>query len=111
MMVRRCDRGAFRRRVLYVLLQSLLPLVNLYLLKLLIDTVASALQGGVPVHGFLPYLLGMTAVFLTNRVVSALDRVNNDLLSQRLTDYMSDIIHRQPARLDPSYYDTFGRDT
>lgn len=106
MMVRRCDRGAFRRRVLYVLLQSLLPLVNLYLLKLLIDTVASALQGGVPVHGFLPYLLAMTAVFLTNRVVSALDRVNNDLLSQRLTDYMSDIIQRQAARLDLSYYDT-----
>lgn len=106
LMVRQCDRGAFRRRVLYVLLQSLLPLVNLYLLKLLVDSVSASIQGGVSARSFLPCLLGMTAVFLTNRVVSALDRVNNDLLSQRLTDYMSDIIQRQAARLDLSYYDT-----
>lgn len=106
MLVRRCDRWAFRRRVLYVLLQSLLPLLNLYLLKLLIDAVDAGFHSQGPATGFLPYLLAMTAVFLINRVVAALDRVNNDLLSQRLTDYMSDIMQRQAARLDLSYYDT-----
>lgn len=106
LLVRRCDRWAFRRRVLYVLLQSILPLLNLYLLKMLIDAVDAGFHSQGPATGFLPYLLAMTVVFLVNRVVAALDRVNNDLLSQRLTDYMSDIMQRQAARLDLSYYDT-----
>lgn len=103
MLVRRCDRWSFRRRVFYVLLQSLLPLFNLYLLKLLIDAVDAGFHAQGPTAGFLPYLVAMTAVFLLNRVVAALDRVNNDVLSQRLTDYMSDIVQRQATRLDLNY--------
>ena len=106
MMVRRCDRGSFRRRVLYVVLQSLLPLVNLYVLKLLVDTIAAGVTGQSDTRAFLPYLLTMVAVFLLNRIVAALNRVNNDVLSQRLVDYMSDIMQRQAARLDVSYYDS-----
>lgn len=106
MMVRRCDRGAFRRRVLYVLLQSVLPLVNLYILKMLIDSVEASVSGMAEGTAFFLYLLAMTVVFLLNRVVSALNSINNDVLSQRLTDYMSDIMQRQAARLDLSYYDT-----
>lgn len=106
MMVRRCDRWSFWRRVLYVLLQSLLPLVNLYLLKLMIDAVGASVSGASEATAFLPYLLAMTAVFLLNRMIAALDRVNNDVLGQRLTDYMSDLMQRQAARLDLSYYDT-----
>ena len=114
-MVRRCDRWSFRRRVLYVLLQSLLPLVNLYVLKLLIDTISAGVAGQTDAMAFLPYLLVMVAVFLLNRIVAALNRINNDVLSQRLIDYMSDIMQRQAARLDlcyydtPSYHDTFHR--
>jgi len=102
MMVRRCDRWSFWRRVLYVLLQSVLPLVNLYVLKLLVDslTTQSAAQTTFT------YLLVMVAVFFLNRVISALDRINNDVLAQRLTDYMSDLMQHQAARLDLSYYDT-----
>ena len=106
MMVRRCDRRSFWLRVLYVLVQSVLPLVNLYILKLLIDTVTASVTGVAAAGAFLPYLLAMTAVFLLNRIVSALNGINNDVLSQRLTDYMSDVMQRQAARLDLSYYDT-----
>lgn len=105
MMVRRCDRWSFRRRVLYVLLQSVLPLVNLYLLKLLIDSVS----GGISAGGFglqtMWLLLAMCGVFLLNRIVSALNGVNNDVLGQRLVDYLSDLLQRQSARLDMQYYD------
>ena len=59
MMVRRCDRWSFWRRVLYVLLQSLLPLVNLYLLKLMIDAVGASVSGASEATAFLPYLLAM----------------------------------------------------
>ena len=105
-MVCRCDRRSFWLRVLYVFLQSTLPLVNLYVLKHLIDVVSASVFGSAEATAFLPYLLVMTAVFLLNRVVSALNSINNDVLTQRLTDYLSDNMQRQAARLDLSYYDT-----
>lgn len=115
LMVRRCDPWSFRRRVLYELLSSLLPLVNLYLLKLLIDTVQLGVAGRAEASAFLPYLLAMCGVYLLNRVVAALNGINNDVLGQRLIDYVSDLLQRQSARLDmqyydnPAYHDTFHR--
>ena len=114
-MLRRCDSGSFWRRLLYVTLQSLLPLVNLYILKILIDTVQAGVEGTATAEAFLPWLLTMCAVALLNRVVSALNGVNNDVLSQRLIDYMSDIVQRQAATVDlaaydmPEYHDIFHR--
>lgn len=115
MMVRRCDSGSFWRRLVYVVLQSLLPLANLYILKLLIDTVQAGVNGTASAAAFVPCLLAMCAVSLLNRVVSALNGVNNDVLAQRLIDYMSDIVQRQAARVDlsaydmPAYHDIFHR--
>jgi len=60
-------------------------------------------------------LVTMCVVFLLNRIVSALNGINNDVLSQRLIDYVSDQLQRQSARLDlqyydnPAYHDTFHR--
>lgn len=99
-MVRQADRRSFCCRVCYVLLQSVLPLCNVYLLKLLVDAVAYGSQR------WIGWLLGMVAVMLANRVVGALLRVNGDVMSQRVADYMSDVIQRQAARLDMAYYDS-----
>lgn len=107
MLVRRCDRRSFRLRLLYVTLQSLLPLVNLYILKLLVDAVTMIATHQPLTTEFSPLTLLalMVGVFLLNRVVSALNGINNDVLSQRLVDYMADIMQRQAARLDMAYYD------
>ena len=106
-LVRRCDRRSFRLRLLYVTLQSLLPLVNLYILKLLVDGVTAAATHQPFTFNISPLtlLLLMVAVFLVNRVVSALNAINNDILGQKLVDYMADIMQRQSARLDMAYYD------
>ncbi len=108
MLVRRCNRRSFRLRVLYVVLQSVLPLVNLYILKLLVDAVTAAATHSVSPVAIQPLMLlaAMVTVFLLNRIVSALNAVNNDVLGQRLVDYMADIMQRQAARLDMAYYDT-----
>lgn len=118
-MVHRCNPRSFWLRVVYVVMQSVLPLMNLYLLKLLIDEVTMAVASGgeMPIGAthINTYLLAMCAVFLTNRIVSALSGVNNDFLSQRLVDHVSDLLQRQSARLDmlyydnPAYHDTFHR--
>ena len=105
MLVRRCDPWSFRRKALYVLLQSVLPLVNLYILKLLVDSVEAGVRGMGNPNDVIPYLVAMVAVFLLNRIVSALNSINNDVLGQRLVDYLSDIMQRQAARLDMAYYD------
>lgn len=102
----RCDRMSFLRSVLYVVLQSLLPLLNLYLLKLLVDSVEKGYAAGLEVQSVMPCIVAMTVVFFVNRAVSALNSVNNDVLSQKLVDYMSDIMQRQAAELDMAYYDT-----
>lgn len=123
LLVRRCDRRSFRLRVLYVTLQSVLPLINLYVLKLLVDAVSWAIVNGgsesgewrvesfplsafhIPLWSPMVLLGAMVAVFLVGRVVHALNGVNNDVLAQRLVDYMADIMQRQSARLDMAYYD------
>ena len=109
MLVRRCDPWSFRLRLLYVTLQSVLPLVNLYILKLLVDSVTSAATaqafGETSLQSTMLLLLMMVGVFLLGRIVSALNGVNNDILGQRLVDYMADIMQRQAARLDMAYYD------
>lgn len=106
LLVRRCQPWSFRRRLFYELLQSILPLVNLYLLKLMIDTVQMGLAGQAAPSDFVVPLLSMCGIFLLNRIVSALSAINNDILSQRLIDHLSDLIQRQSARLDMQYYDT-----
>ncbi len=123
LLVRRCDRRSFRLRVLYVTLQSVLPLINLYVLKLLVDAVSWVIVNGgsesgewrvesftlsashFPIWSPMVLLGAMVAVFLVGRVVHALNGVNNDVLAQRLVDYMADVMQRQSARLDMAYYD------
>lgn len=106
-LVRRCDPRSFRLRILYVVLQSLLPLLNLYILKLLVDAVTAAVTNPATAADPSPLalLLVMVAIFLLNRIVGTLNAVNNDILAQKLVDYMADIMQRQSARLDMAYYD------
>ncbi|MBR6330235.1 MAG: ABC transporter ATP-binding protein, partial [Bacteroidales bacterium] len=42
---------------------------------------------------------------LLNRWIGVLNTVNNDVLTQRLTDYINNIIQTQSVRLDMAYYD------
>ena len=98
MMVRRCDRRAFWLRLLYEVLQSGLPLGGVYVLKLLVDNLHDF-------HHAVIYVAIFVGLFLSGRLVSTLSAVNNDVLTQRLIDYISDCIQRQSVRLDMSYYD------
>ena len=107
-MVRQCSPRSFWLRVFYVVVESLLPLVNLYVLKLLIDSVTAATVAGHGGFGLqtMGLLVVMCLVFLLNRIVHALSGINNDILGQRLIDHVSDLLQHQSARLDMQYYDT-----
>lgn len=105
-----CDKRGFVLKLLYTVCNSLLPLLNLYVLKLLVDAITTAVESkpvdamlwGAPLAG---YIAVFCAVMLLNRWIGVLNTVNNDVLTQRLTDYINNIIQTQSVKLDMAYYD------
>ena len=106
-MIRRCHPSSFYWRIFYVVVLNALPLLNLCVLKYMVDAVTT---------GQSPVMLGVEwstvgllalfcALFLLTRLVGVCNGVNNDIMSQRLQDYVSDIMQRQSAALDMSYFD------
>ncbi len=116
-MIRQCDQRSFWLRIFYVVLQSVLPLLSLWILKYMVDAVTNGAYQTLWGHQLNPYvLLGIfCALFLLSRVVTLLSNVNTDIMSQRLMDYLSDRMQKQSALLDmayfdnPDYYDTYHR--
>ena len=116
-MIRRCHPSSFWWRIVYVVLLSVLPLLNLYVLKLLVDGITTATLPTILNHSFsiLHLVVLYCAIFLLTRLVTILSGLNNDIMTQRLTDYLSDRMQQQSARLDmayfdnPAYHDTYHR--
>ena len=106
-MIRQCDNRAFWLRIVYVVIMHVLPLVNLYVLKFLIDAVSNGEPSvllGVEMNTWVS--LGLFSfIFLLDRIVAVLNSVNNDIMQQRLIDYISERMQAQSARLDMSYFD------
>ena len=110
-----CDPRGFILKLFYTVCNSLLPLLNLYVLKLLVDSVTNAVGSGQPLPAFsfsssfltssIYYVLAFCGITLLNRWVNVLSTVNNDILTQKLIDYINNIIQTQSVRLDMAYYD------
>ena len=63
MIVRRCDKKAFGLRILYVVLQSMLPLLSLLVLKSLIDEVTAVVAHTSVGVGDSKMVMGLTVAF------------------------------------------------
>ncbi|MBO4600152.1 MAG: ABC transporter ATP-binding protein [Bacteroidales bacterium] len=116
-MIRLCHKSSFYWRIFYVVILNVLPLLSLYILKYLVDSVTT---GESPTLWGIEFdtltILGVFCLlFLLNRLVGVCNGVNNDIMSQRLQDYISDIMQKQSAALDmayfdnPEYHDTYHR--
>ncbi|MBP5326481.1 MAG: ABC transporter ATP-binding protein [Bacteroidales bacterium] len=104
-----CDPRGFISKLTLTVFVSLLPLANLYVLKVIVDTVTANIASSVPfgamMHEVVPAVALFCSVTLLSRIIGALNNYNNEVLSQRLSDYVNTIIQKQSARLDMSYYD------
>lgn len=105
-----CDRRGFILKLIYTALGSLLPLANLYVLKLIVDAIVTSSNqlSGVPSYMPTDIIIPVAmfcGIMLLNRMVSILGTVNSDMLTQKLIDYINGIIQSQSLRLDMSYYD------
>lgn len=104
--------------VVLVMLQGLLPLLALYLVKLIVDAVVGALAmpeatAAFPQVAMLLALAGGTA--LLTSAVGILAASVNEAQAIAVTDYMYDVLHRKSMSVDlayyenPSYFDTLHR--
>lgn len=96
--------------------QSALPLVNIYLLKLLIDAIEAHVKAGNgDFQPIIALLLAMGGVLLVSSWVATLATYVSTAQAQRVSDYMSVLLQEKSAAIDlqfyedPQYHDTLHR--
>ncbi len=105
-------------RVVLLLIQGILPVVSIYLTKLIIDTVAVNLSNVDKAAAFSKVLLLIAiagGITLVTTLCNSLTELVTTAHSQRVTDYMQGIINGKSVAADleyyenPRYYDTLQR--
>ncbi|MBW4418207.1 MAG: ABC transporter ATP-binding protein/permease [Myxacorys californica WJT36-NPBG1] len=95
-------------RILLLIIQGILPLIGLYLTKLLIDAVTQSLaiadkSGVFQQTMVLLALLGASIVATT--VCASLSDLVNHAQSEKVTNYMQSIVHAKSIEVDLEYYE------
>jgi ATP-binding cassette subfamily B protein len=91
-----------------VVLQGVLPLVSLYLMKLMIDTVSEGVTNGESDTFFQDVIVVvgiMGAVSVFSGLVSTVSGVVTQAQSLIVSDYMQNIIHAKSIAVDLAYYE------
>jgi ATP-binding cassette subfamily B protein len=89
-----------------LVIQGLLPLASLYLLKLIVDTVTTALQSTQPnFQPALSLIIALGVVTLVGAVVGSLAAMVSEMQGQTVTDYMMSVINTKSVEADLSYYE------
>ncbi|MDJ0736674.1 MAG: ABC transporter ATP-binding protein [Nostocaceae cyanobacterium] len=105
-------------RIALLFIQGILPVVSIYLTKLIVDRVAANLTNVDKVATFRNVIVLIVlagAVTLVTTLCNSLTELVNTAHSQRVTDYMQGIINAKSIAADleyyenPRYYDTLQR--
>lgn len=91
-----------------LLVQGLLPILSLYLMKLVIDTVTAALSAQPAERAFEPVLrvlLMAGGVALISAVVSQIGEAFTRVQSLTVVDHMNDILQAKGIEMDLEYYE------
>jgi ATP-binding cassette subfamily B protein len=102
----------------FVFVQGLLPLLGLWLMKLVVDGVATTVTTHDKQAGFgrVAFLIALTGgVVLVSSLCRILAGLVSEIQAQAVTDHVADILHAKSAQADlayyesPEYYDTLHR--
>jgi ATP-binding cassette subfamily B protein len=105
-LVWRASPGWTIASLVLLVLQSLLPLASLYLLKLIVDAVTSALKSSQPDFTHTLWLIvAMGGVTLASALAASLATLVTEVQAQAVTDFMASIIHAKSVQVDLSYYE------
>jgi ATP-binding cassette subfamily B protein len=105
----RCGRGLTLVNFFLLILQGLLPLAGLYIIKLLIDAVTSAITAPDKAMAFervifLIFLAG--AVFVLTFLCKIANSAIREALQQITSDQINDLLHAKSIELDLEYYES-----
>ncbi len=91
-------------RILLVILNAILPLIPLYLFKLLLD----AFSTGKPVEtqNVIYILIAMGALSLFMIVIKNISAYNSSIQSDIITDYMANLMISKSLEIDLEFYDS-----
>ncbi|MEJ2504256.1 MAG: ABC transporter ATP-binding protein [Gemmatimonadota bacterium] len=91
-----------------VVVQAVLPLVSLYLMKLVVDAVTEGLARPDPATAF-PGILGLIAiaggVALATAVTRSLSALASEAQTHHVTDHVMERLHEKSLEVDLSYYE------
>jgi ATP-binding cassette subfamily B protein len=93
--------------LLLVLVQAVLPLASLYVMKLIVDSVAG-LPGSGPAASFgaVLFLVGLAvSIGLVSAGARSLAGLTTEAQSQAVTDHMFGVLHRKSVEVDLAYYE------
>jgi ATP-binding cassette subfamily B protein len=105
----RCGSGLTLVNLFLLILQGLLPLAGLYIIKLLIDAVSSAITAPDKAMAFervifLIVLVG--AVFILTYLCRTASAAVQEALQQIASDQINDLLHAKSIELDLEYYES-----
>ncbi|NBD31960.1 MAG: ATP-binding cassette domain-containing protein [Cyanobacteria bacterium] len=98
-------------RSLLLILQGILPLLSIYLAKLIVDTLTASLTNGnqsATLSSILLWLALAGGVTLLMTLCNSLSTFVQTAHSLRVTDYMQGLIHAQSIAADLEYYENAG---
>ena len=90
-----------------VVVQAMLPLAALYVMKLIVDAVATGLTGATPPSfGSVLWLVGLAvSIGLVAAAARSLASLATEAQSQAVTDHMFGVLHRKSIEVDLAYYE------
>jgi ATP-binding cassette subfamily B protein len=92
-----------------LVVQGALPLVSLYLMKLVVDAVTTALESPDKgaAFGRVGLLIGLTGgVALVSALLRSLAGLVSEAQGQVVTDHLSDLLHAKSIEVDLEYYES-----
>ncbi len=107
-LVWKSSRGLTIANLFLTIIQGLLPLIPLYLMKKLIDSIESVINGTDTTSSF--YSIGiiialMGGVALLSALVKSIAGIVEQTQARVVTDYMQDILHKKSIEVDLTYYE------
>ena len=91
-----------------VVIQGVLPLLTLYLMKLIVDAVALAISAPGQSSGFghVGLLIALAGgVACASAVIKSLSTLVREAQTQAVTDHMYDVLHAKSIQVDLEYYE------
>lgn len=108
-MVWRCAPGWTAANVTLIFVQGLLPLLSLYLMKLVVDSIATGLSGANAGEAFgrvMFFMLLAGGAMLFGALCSSIAGLVTQYQTQIVSDHMHDVLHAKSIEMDLEYYES-----